>query len=122
MKDERDLHRISIWWKYGGDTFRRKFNNVILNLNYLTFKWNRKMFMEDSFIVPFNKNIICKLLPHRYLKSYAGESTFNSSGVVIILNVRQENYYCSRCHKNITNEEYNNIARRKKLLRIKKKI
>jgi hypothetical protein len=68
-------------------------------------KWSRQMFMKDNYIQPFNKIIGCKLFGHKfYHTSTNGE------------------WCCSKCWKYISEQQYESIERRKKLLRIKKRI
>ena len=68
-------------------------------------KWSRRLFMKDNYIQPFNKMIGCKLFGHKFYHT-------STNG----------DWCCSKCWKYISEQQYESIERRKKLLKIKKRI
>ena len=105
MGASRESHKISIWWKYGGKTFKEKLNNLTLHLNYLTYKWNRQMFIKDNITQPFYKHIGCKLVGHNY--RYDSED---------------REYVCMKCWKRVKEDDYSILVRKQKIQKIKSKI
>lgn len=106
MGASRQSYRISIHWKWGGKTYEQKivsifklFKSTILN------KWERKMFVKDNFTQPFDKLIGCKIFGHDFM--YDSED---------------QNYFCRKCWKRISEQQHESIERRRKLIRIKSRI
>lgn len=102
----RESFKISTRWKWGGKTFSQKIlavNNLFKNA--ILHKWDRQMFIKDNITQPIDKLIGCKLFGHNFMHDY-----------------EDHNYFCKDCWKRISEQQYESINRRKKILRIKKKI
>lgn len=86
-------------------SFKIKLNVLFyILISSLINKTNRKLFIIDNFIIPYNKSIRCKLKPHIF-KKY------------------ENNYYlCKKCYLILNENEYYKYIRKQKIKKIKKKL
>ena len=102
----RESYKISTRWKHSSKTWVGKVHAVYRLLkNVINHKYDRQMFVKDNITQPFNKLIGCKLFGHNFRKDD-----------------EPIEYVCMKCWKRISEQQYESIERRKKLLRIMKKL
>ena len=106
MGASRESYKISNHWKSSSKSWVGKVYAVYrLFKNVIKYKQARKLFVKDNFTQPFDKLIGCKLFGHNYIHDY-----------------EDHEYFCIKCWKRISEQQYESIERRKKLLRIMKKL
>ncbi len=105
MGASRESFRIRDRIKYQKSTITKLAAIYYLLESVIKDKWSRDMFIKDNFKQPFDKMIGCKLFGHKFFHtSTNGE------------------WCCTKCYKYISEQQYESIERRKKLLKIKKRI